>query len=174
MKIRFGRREVTPLFDLVAWEALEEKGYDLNQMLMEMDAHKPWEEGEELTTGEKRSCGGRIWQTKHSHKATEKSMPKAESALWIDVGEDNAAKRKRLVMTLATTLVNNALEAEGKTPDVTETEMKRGVPPKRLADVRLACVLAINKGMRSDYEEDEAEETDVVLEELAKKQNPDG
>lgn len=125
-KIRFGRREVAPLFDLVAWEAIEEEFDDLNKAFKALGA------------------------------------------------EADAAERRKTTLSLAVILCNNGLEAEGKTPDITLKEMTRGVPPKRLPDVRLEVIEAINSGMRSDYDEADEEPVDVVLEEIAKKQNPGG
>ena len=125
-KIRFGRREVAPLFDLVAWEAIEEEFDDLNKAFKALGA------------------------------------------------EADAAERRKTTLSLAVILCNNRLEAEGKMPDITLKEMTRGVPPKRLPDVRLEVIEAINRGMRSDYDEADEEPVDVVLEEIAKKQNPGG
>lgn len=125
-KIRFGRREVEPLFDLVAWEAIEEEFDDLNKAFKALGA------------------------------------------------EADAAERRKMTLSLAVILCNNRLEAEGKTADITLKEMTRGVPPKRLPDVRLEVIEAINRGMRSDYDEADEEPVDVVLEEIAKKQNPGG
>lgn len=125
-KIRFGRREVAPLFDLVAWEAIEEEFDELNKAFKALDA------------------------------------------------EADAAERRKTTLSLAVILCNNRLEAEGKTADITLKEMTRGVPPKRLPDVRLEVIEAINRGMHSDYDEADEEPVDVVLEEIAKKQNPGG
>lgn len=125
-KIRFGRREVEPLFDLVAWEAIEEEFDDLNKAFKALGA------------------------------------------------EADAAERRKMTLSLAVILCNNRLEAEGKTADITMKEMTRGVPPKRLPDVRLEVIEAINRGMRSDYDEADEEPVDVVLEEISKKQNPGG
>lgn len=125
-KIRFGRREVAPLFDLVAWEAIEEEYGDMSEALAKLST------------------------------------------------EDNAAERRKTTLSLAVILCNNRLEAEGKAPDITLKELTRGVPPKRLPEVRLAVIEAINRGMHSDYDEDNEEPVDVVLEEIAKKQNPGG
>ena len=125
-KIRFGRREVAPLFDLVAWDKIEEEHGDL-------------------------------------YKALDKLGDKAE-------GNES----RKVTLSIATILCNNRLDAEGKEPDITIKEMTRGVPPKRLPEVRLAVIGAINRGMRSDYDQADEEPVDVVLEEIAKKQNPDG
>ena len=125
-KIRFGRREVTPLFDLVAWEAIEEEYGDLSTAFNKLST------------------------------------------------EDDAAERRKATLNLAVILCNNRLEARGEAPDITLKEMTRGVPPKRLPEVRLAVIEAINRGMRSDYDQADEEPVDVVLEEIEKKQNPDG
>lgn len=124
--IRFGQREIAPLFDLVAWETIEAEYGDL-------------------------------------YKALEQ------------IGEEADAKaRRRATLALAAILCNNRLDAEGKEANVTIKEMTRGVPPKRLPEVRIAVIEAINRGMRSDYDAADEEPVDVVLEEIAKKQNPDG
>ena len=125
-KIRFGRREVTPLFDLVAWEAIEEEYGDLSKAFAKLST------------------------------------------------EDDAAERRKATLNLAVILCNNRLEARGEAPDITLKEMTRGVPPKRLPEVRLAVIEAINRGMHSDYDQADEEPVDVVLEEIGKKQNPDG
>lgn len=124
-KIRFGRRQIEPLFDLVAWEKIEEELGDLSAALEDIDAQE-------------------------------------------------TATRRKTTLRLAVILCNNRLDAEGREPDVTEKEMTRGVPPKRLPEVRLAVIRAINKGMNSDYDQADEEPVDVVLEEIAKKQNPGG
>ena len=125
-KIRFGRREVAPLFDLVAWEAIEEEYGDLSTAFAKLSA------------------------------------------------EDDAAERRKTALNLAVILCNNRMEAKGETPDITLKEMTRGVPPKRLPEVRLAVIEEINRGMHSDYDQADEEPVDVVLEEIAKKQNPGG
>lgn len=125
-KIRFGEREIAPLFDLVAWDTIEAECGDL-------------------------------------YKALDQ------------IGDEADAKvRRKATLTLATILCNNRLDAEGKAQDITVKEMTRGVPPKRLPEVRIAVIEAINRGMRSDYDQADEEPVDVVLEEIAKKQNPDG
>ena len=125
-KIRFGEREIAPLFDLVAWDTIEAECGDLHAALDQ-------------------------------------------------IGDEADAKaRRKATLTLATILCNNRLDAEGKAQDITVKEMTRGVPPKRLPEVRIAVIEAINRGMRSDYDQADEEPVDVVLEEIAKKQNPDG
>lgn len=125
-KIRFGRRQVEPLFDLVAWERIEEEFGSIDDAFEQL---------------------------------SENAQP---------------AVRRKATLKMATILCNNRLDAEGKAMDVTMKEMTRGVPPKYLQNVRLQVISAINKGLRSDYDPADEEPVDVVLEEIAKKQNPDG
>lgn len=169
--IRIGRREITPLFDLAAWEALEDKGVALDRLLVEIDAHKPWAAGEEIDAGDRRTLDGVIWQATRAHKAAEDKKPGAAEH-WQEAGRDSAAHRRKMIIMLTALLCNNALEARGEKPDVTEEQIKHGVPPKYLPQMRLACVMAISKGMRSDYDEADEEPVDVVLEEITKKHSP--
>lgn len=126
--IRVAGREITPLFDLTAWEMIED--------------------AEEFS-----------------------SMSDALDA--INDREDEKRCR-RATLTIAAILCSNALQAAGEGETITRSQMLRATPPKRIGDVRLACVKAINKGLRSDYDEADEEPVDVVLEEIEKKQTPGG
>ena len=126
--IRIGKRRITPLFDLAAWEAIEEEHGSIDALLAKLDSK-------------------------------------------------DIAERRKATLDMATILCNNAIEAEreaGKAdaPAITRREMARATPPKRVPDVRYACISAINKGMRSDYDPADEEPVDVVLEENAKKNKP--
>ena len=122
--IRIGKREIKPLFDLAAWEMIEERFGDLDTALEKLN------------------------------------------------DKENAKECRRATIALAAILCANALEAKGEEADVTEEAMRRAIPIKRVGDVRLAVVLAINKGFESDYDPADEAPVDVVLEELAKKTGP--
>ncbi|MBP3657581.1 MAG: hypothetical protein J6K32_12940 [Clostridia bacterium] len=136
--IRIGARRITPLFDLVAWRAIEEEMGDIHKLLEQLDS------------------------------------------------EDSAIRRKATI-SAARILANNAIEArmeraqeigvkmtdEERRP-ITERQLERATPPKRVPDLRHVVILAINKGMKCDYDAADEEPVDVVLEEIAKKRNPDG
>lgn len=126
MTIRIGKRAYCPLFDLAAWEQIDDSFGGLDEMLERLN------------------------------------------------DKDDAAKRRRSTVELAVLLINNGLEAAGSDERITEQQAMRGIPPKRLPDVRMMCIEAINAGMRSDYDAADEEPVDVVLEEIAKKQNPGG
>lgn len=123
--IRIGKREIEPLFDLAAWEMIEERFGDLNTALGKLN------------------------------------------------NKEDAKECRKATIALAAILCKNAMEAGGEESDVTEEAMRRAIPIKRVGDVRLAVVLAINKGFKSDYDPADEAPVDVVLEELAKKNNPE-
>lgn len=122
--IRIGKREIKPLFDLAAWEMIEERFGELDAALSKLN------------------------------------------------DKENVKECRKTTIALAAILCRNALEAQGETPDITEEMMRRAIPIKRVGDVRLAVVMAINEGFESDYDPADEEPVDVVLEELAKKTNP--
>jgi hypothetical protein len=136
--IRIGKREIRPLFDLVAWEAIEEAHGDLSTLLKRLDS-------------------------------------------------EDTGTRRRATLEAALVLVNNRIEAdaeraaklgapmtEEKRQPLTAREIARGIPSRRVPEVRMTVIRAITEGMRRDYDEADEEPVDVVLEEIAKKEHLDG
>ncbi len=66
---------------------------------------------------------------------------------------------------------NAGLEESGETPDLTDKNVLRAMRPAQIADMINVCSEVMKEALRSEIpEEDKGEPTDVVLEELKKKE----
>jgi hypothetical protein len=82
-------------------------------------------------------------------------------------------KWRKHVIAIATILCNEGLKEEGEKPDLTEETVKYMLLPAMLPGVGMACIEAINKGMKMEHETEE-KPRDPVLEEIEKKEAPAG
>ena len=74
------------------------------------------------------------------------------------------------ILTLLAILANQGEELAGRTPDITAKWLGQHMKPTRMPMIQAAMLDAIQKGMDMETAEDDpAEEVDVVLEELKKK-----
>lgn len=80
-------------------------------------------------------------------------------------------KWRKHVIAIATILCNEGLKEEGEKPDLTEEAVKYMTVPAMLTDVGMACIEAINRGMKMEHKAED-KPRDPVLEEIEKKEEP--
>ena len=92
-----------------------------------------------------------------------------------DTSRYGSAEHLGAAATLIRILGNAGLEEAGEKPDLTDKSVMRAMRPAELFPMINACMDAMNEGMESEIQaKEETGPVDVVLEEMEKKDDPEG